>query len=191
MSELTYEASVYSRTVKYRNFNGKDQVANLYFALDPLKLMRLIASFNVKPNKKSNNPAVKNQPGEITDDQQLKFIQDLANEAAGWPSEDGESWETNTEFQESIAGKAFMTRLASSDADRREFAEKVILDPFRAFVAFAKEDPTNSPKEVAQFDKMLGDMERLFLGAVDKNESLEDRKARLAAELASLGTSDE
>lgn len=191
MSNLMYEASVYSRDVSYRNFNGEERNTTLYFALDPIKLMRLIASFNLKPNTKSKNPAKRDQPAEIGEDQQLKFVSDLASEAAGAPSDDGESWESFENFNDTLAGKAFLTRLASSDADRREFSHKVILDPFKAFVAFAKDDPSNSPKDVKQFDQMLDQMERIFSMEPNKDESLEDRKARLAAELAALDTSNE
>ncbi len=187
MSEIVYEAAVYERTVKYRNFKGEERTVKLYFALDPIKLMRIIASVELKPNAKSGNPAKRDQPGEFTQEMQLKFITDLASDAAGTPSDDGESWEVFENFSETLAGKAFTTRLASSDADRREFADKVIMNPFRAFVNFAKEDSTNSPKEVAQLEEMLSKMERLFSVEPEKDETLEERRIRLAAELESLG----
>lgn len=187
MSQLTYEASVYSRDVKYRNFNGVEKEVTLYFALDPIKLMRLISGFEIKTDSKSGNPAKRGKPVEVSEDLQLKFVSDLAEAAAGTPSDDGESWESFADFNDTIAGKAFLTRLASSDKDRREFSERVILDPFRAFVQFAKDDETNSPKEVKQFEDMLVQMERLFVGTPNQDETLEERKARLAAELESLG----
>lgn len=189
MSELVYEASVYTRTVHYKNFKGEERTATLYFALDPLQLMRVIATFEAgKPNKRSGNPAAKSAEQTISEDRQIKFVQDLANRAAGVPSDDGESWETFEDFGNTIAGQAFMTRLASSDADRKEFAEKVILDPFRAFVGFAEADGSNSSTDVAEFKKMLSQMENIFTAPQTPTETLEQRKARLAAELEALGS---
>ena len=37
MSQITYEASVYTRTVKYKNFKGEVNDTTLYFALDPIE----------------------------------------------------------------------------------------------------------------------------------------------------------
>lgn len=187
MSELMYEAAVYSRTVKYRNYKGEEKSAELFFALDPITLMQVIATFEVKPNKKSGNPATRAAEPTITDEAQIKFIRDLASKAAGFPSEDGETWEPFANFADSIAGKAFLTRLTSSDGDRKEFSEKVILDPFRSFANFAKNDPSNSQAEVAQFDTMLAQMENIFKAPDPKTETLEERKERLARELESLG----
>lgn len=189
MSEngLTYEASVYKRTVNYRNFKGEVKETELFFALDPIQLMQFIASFQPKKQSRSGNPAKKDEVSPITDEQQLKFVRDLAAKAAGFPSVDGESWEPYAEFTDSIAGKAFMTKLASSDADRKEFAQKVVLDPFQAFVNFAVADTSNDPKEMAQFKAMAAQLENIFQEKPTPDETLEDRRARLAAELASLG----
>lgn len=183
MSQLTYEASVYERTVKYRNFKGEEQTTKLYFALDPIQLMAAIASFVPKASK-SKNPA-KAAKNEITDEDQIKFVRSLASKAAGFPSDDGESWEPFEDFENTIAGKAFLTQLVSSDGDREAFATKVILDPFRAFVGFAEADTSNTPKDVAQLKTMLGQLENVFVGA-PQNETLEERRARLEAEMAAL-----
>lgn len=186
MSDLIYKASVYSRTVKYTNFKGDTNETTLYFALDPLQLMQVIATFEPKKQKKSGNPARQNEVAAISDEQQLKFVRDLCARSAGFPSDDGESWEPFEGFSDTIAGKAFLTKLASSDGDRREFSEKVILDPFRAFVDYAAADPTNSPKEIQQFQTMATQLENIFKEPAPKDESLEDRRTRLAAELAAL-----
>ena len=183
-TELIYEASVYSRQVTYRNFKGEVNTVELYFALDPLALMQQIAGFKPKTSK-SNNPAKRGQE-EWDDSEQLRCVRDLACKAAGVPSEDGENWTKFEDFEETLAGKAFLTKLASSDGDRREFAEKVILAPFRAFVNYAQADQTNSPKDVQDFIQMLGQMENIFKVPDPSQESLEDRKARLAAELAAM-----
>jgi hypothetical protein len=185
MSELIYEASVYSRTVAYRNFKGEENKVVLYFALDPLQLMQVIATFQPKKIK-SGNPARQGQTAELRDEEQLKFVRDLACKAAGTPSDDGESWEPFTDFEDSLAGKAFLTKLTASDGDRREFSEKVILAPFRAFVEFASADPTNTPKDIQQFKQMLSQMENIFKMPEQQDESLEERRARLAAELAAI-----
>ena len=63
----------------------------------------------------------------------------------------------------SEVGKAFLAKLAASDADRREFADKVIMDPFRAFIGYAVEDSGNSPADVKEFEQMLTKMEKLFV----------------------------
>lgn len=188
MSQITYEASVYKRDVKYRNFKGETNETTLYFALDPIALMQTIASFAPKTSK-SKNPAKQNQV-EITDEDQIKFVRGLALKAAGFPSDDGESWEPMDNFENTIAGKAFLTQLVSSDGDRKEFSEKVILDPFRAFVSYAEADPSNTPKETQQLRTMLGQLENIFTGKPD-NESIEDRRARLQAEMAALDKTDE
>lgn len=185
MSDLIYEASVYTRQISYKNFKGEIVTLELYFALDPLELMQVIAGFSPK-TVKSGNPARNGQPGEVDDAEQLKFIRNLAGKAAGTPSEDGESWEPFRDFDNSLAGKAFLTKLTASDADRKEFAEKVMLAPFRAFVGYAKADESNSKVEVQQFETMLAQLERLFVTPEAKAETLEERKARLAAELAAI-----
>jgi len=190
MSNTVYEAAVYTREVEYRNFNGEQKKATLHFALDPIQLMQVIASFAPKKNKKSGNPAQRGQDMEITDEEQLKFIRDLARKSAGEPSEDGETWHPFEDFDNTLAGKAFMTQLTSSDGDRKEFAEKVVLDPFRAFVNFAKNDPSNTPKDVQQFEKMLSQMENVFAAPEVRTETVEEKRARLAAELNSLSDED-
>lgn len=183
MSQITYEASVYTRTVKYKNFKGETNETTLYFALDPIQLMQAIASFAPKASR-SKNPAKQGQP-EISDEEQIKFVRSLAEKAAGFPSDDGETWEPFENFADTIAGKAFLTQLVSSDGDRKEFAENVILDPFRAFVSFAEADPTNEAKDTQQLRTMLSQLENVFVGK-DNNESLEERRARLQAEMAAL-----
>lgn len=185
MSELVYEATVYGRTISYRNFKGEEKKVLLQFALDPIQLMQLIAGFQTKPVK-SGNPARAGQMQEVTDEDQIKFVRKLAIEAAGRPSDDGESWIPFENFENDLAGKAFLTKLVSSDGDRREFSETVLLAPFRAFVNFAKNDPTNTPKDIQQFEKMSAQLEKIFSMPDVQDESLEERRARLAAELASL-----
>jgi uncharacterized pyridoxamine 5'-phosphate oxidase family protein len=186
MSEtIVYEAAVYSRTISYKNFKGEENSLELHFALDPIQMLEVIASVPVK-KVKSGNPARRDEDSQISEEGQLKFMRDIANKAAGFPSNDGESWEPFEDFSNTLAGKAFITKLASSDEDRKEFAEKVILDPFRAFVKFAAADDGNNKAEVAQFQKMLAQFERIFTVATNTGESLEDRKARLAAEMAAL-----
>lgn len=186
MSNLVYEASVYSRTLSYRNFKGEENTVQLFFALDPLQLMQMIAGFEPK-KVKSGNPARNGQAMELSAEEQLKFVRKIAVEAAGTPSDDGESWTPFTDFEESLAGKAFLTKLASSDGDRKEFAEKVILAPFRAFVQYATSDESNSQADVKQFGEMLVQMERIFKAPDPKEESLEERRARLLAEMEALG----
>lgn len=186
MSNKIYEASVYSKKLSYRNFKGEDRDVVLYFALDPMELMQTIANFAPK-KVKSGNPARNGVDADISDADQLTFVRKLAIKSAGSPSEDGENWEPFEDFDNTLAGKAFLTRLISSDGDRRDFAEKVIMNPFRAFVDFAREDPSNTPKDIQQFDVMLGQMEKIFTVPApgeDPAESIEDKRARLAAELA-------
>lgn len=186
MSGIVYQASVYSRVVEYTNFKGQERKVELFFALDPLQLLSVIASFEPKTNKKSKNPAKQGQVEPITNEQQLEFVQGLVKKAAGFPSDDGESWEPFENFEETLAGKAFLTKLASSDADRKEFSTKVVLDPFRAYVAYAKDDPSNKPAEIKQLEAMAHQLENIFAEKVDPNESLEARRERLQAELAQL-----
>lgn len=190
-TDITYEAAVYTRDVTYKNFKGEEKTTTLHFALDPIQLMQIIASFGSKKPNRSGNPAKKNAPVEFSDEDQLKFVRDLAKKSAGAPSDDGESWLPFEDFDEHIAGKAFLTKLASSDGDRKEFSEKVIVEPFRAFVSYASADPSNTPKEVQQFQKMLGQIENIFKVPDNPSESVEERRARLAAELESLGNASE
>lgn len=185
MSQPTYEAAVYTRDVHYRNLKGEEKTATLHFALDPITLMRVMAGFKPKQSK-SGNPALRNAAAEISEEAQLQLILDLAEKAAGIPSDDGESWSPFYDFHESIAGKTFMTQLTSSDADRKEFAEKVVLAPFKAFVDFAVADPSNSAKDVQQFKTMLSQMENLFKTPITPDETAAEKRARLAAELESL-----
>jgi hypothetical protein len=185
MTKIIYEASVYSREVSYRNFKGEEKSQNLYFALDPLQLMTVIAGFNPK-KVKSGNPARQGQPAAIDDAQQLTMVRDLAVQSAGTPSEDGEAWDKFEDFEDSLAGKAFLTKLASSDGDRREFSEKVILAPFRAFVGYATADPTNTDKDKQQFSKMLAELENIFVIPDIPDETMEARRVRLEAELAEM-----
>lgn len=182
MSQITYEASVFSAVVNYKNFKGQEKSTELHFALDPIQLMQTIASFAPK-NTRSKNPA-KQGAAEISDEEQIKFVRGLACKAAGFPSDDGESWEPFEDFENSIAGKTFLTQLVSSDGARKDFAERVILDPFKAFVEFAEADPTNTKSETQQLRTMLAQLENVFIGKT--NESLEERRARLQAEMAAL-----
>jgi hypothetical protein len=185
MSEHVYEASVFSKEVTYRNFRGEEKTVELFFALDPLHLMSVIAG--IVPNKpvKSGNPARNGKAPEASDGDQIKFIREIATKAAGWPSDDGESFEPFEGFSQSIVGQAFLTKLTSSDGDRQEFAEKVILDPFRAFVSYAKADTSNSPTEIQQFEVLQRQMENVFKGS-PAGETVEQRRARLEAEMAAL-----
>lgn len=187
MTQPIYEASVYSVNVEYRNFKGAQQKAELNFALDPIQLLQIFAGLDTRPNKKSGNPARRQETG-LSEEGQIKMIRDIAEKAAGFPSDDGESWEPLPDFGNTIAGKTFMTRLITSDEDRREFSEKVIIAPMRAFVAYAKEDPSNSKAEIADLEKTLSQVENIFK-VPDPNESIEDRRARLAAEMAELEAS--
>ena len=142
-SPIVYQASVYQQEVKYTNFKGQSFTDTLYFALDPLGLMEVISTFEPKQNKKSGNPSRRGQAEDIsfTDEQQLKFVRGLCTKAAGFPSEDGNSWTPFENFNNDLAGKAFLTKLISSDEDRKNFVQKVIIDPFEAFVGFASADP--------------------------------------------------
>jgi hypothetical protein len=186
-STIVYEASVYTREVSYKNFKGETNTVRLYFALDPLELMAMIAGFNPKKSK-SNNPAQRGK--DVVDEgEQVKFVRDLAIKAAGTPSDDGETWEPFENFENTLAGKTFITKLASSDGDREEFAQKVLLDPFREFVKFAEADPTNTPKDIMQFQQMVVQLERIFAGGKQENETLEQKRERLAREMAELENS--
>lgn len=185
MTQPVYEAAIYTREVTYRNFAGTEQTVSVDFALDPIELLDLIASSsNITKKVRSNDPRKKNE--EVVDDgKQFRFLRDIANRAAGYPSADGERWLPISDFTDSLAGKAFITKLASSDDDRKEFAEKVMLAPFRAFVEYAEADPGNTPGEIAKFKTMLEQFERVFAVST-ADETLEARKARVAAEMAEL-----
>lgn len=187
MANMVYEASVYSQTISYKNFKGEERTQTLYFALDPLQLLAAIASYQPKKIK-SGNPALNGKDAEMTDEDQIKLVRGLAVKAAGTPSEDGETWIPFEEFDNSIAGKAFLVKLVSSDEDRKEFSEKVLLDPFRAYVGYAMNDPSNSPKEMQELKEMLSKMEQIFKAPEVRGESAEDRRARLMAELNALET---
>lgn len=190
MSEpVVYEAQVYARHITYKNFKGETKTTEVYFALDPLELMRVIGEFEPKKSK-SNNP-VKKDSSEITSEQQLAMLRDLACRAAGTPSDDGEFWDPFERFEETILGKAFLAKLMSSDGDRREFADKVILEPFRAFMSYAIADPSNSQADVAEFRKMLLQMETMFREQGSPDETFEQKRARLAAEMAALDASND
>lgn len=192
MTQYVYEAAVYTREVSYRNFKGEEKSAELHFALDPLQLLQLLADgLGGNKRSKSGNPIKAGKPVEVTDGEQIQFIRDLAVKAAGFPSDDGESWDPFEEFEDSIAGKAFLTKLTSSEGDRKEFSEKVILDPFRAFVGYALSDDTNSDKEKKEFEDMLKKIERVFSETSSaKTETFEERRARLQEELNSLPVAD-
>lgn len=189
MSNVTYEAAVYSREVTYTNFKGVTKTVDLQFALDPIQLMRVFAAMPNPKKSKSGSPSRRaEEETTLSDEQSLKFLVDIASKAAGEMSEDGEQFYPIPDFADLLAGKAFITKLASSDGDREEFAQKVILDPFKAFVNYAAADEGNSEAEIKQFRDMLASMERIFVGANTKKdgESLEDRKARLLREIDSI-----
>ena len=189
MSQITYEASVYTRQVSYVNFKGETQTVELHFALDPLQLMQIVATGFTPKKVKSGNPARNGQNAEISDEEQLKFFRNLASKSAGTPSDDGESWEPFEDFENTLAGKAFLTRLAASDSDRIEFGEKVMIAPFEAFVKYAENDPSNSKQETQQLRTMLEQL-RNILTPQQTEETLEEKRARLAAEMAALSASD-
>lgn len=186
---ISYEASVYTREITYTNFKGETKSVEMTFALDPLQLMSIIAS--IPSNKsKSKDPRKAGKEQEITEEQQIQLVRDLAIKAAGFISDDGESFEAYEGFDESLAGKAFLTKLVASDADRKEFSEKVILDPFRAFVGFARVDESNSQKDIQELEKYLGDLENVFLGTGKPEETAAEKRARLQAELAATPVED-
>lgn len=189
MSNAVYEASVYSREITYVNTMGVTRTVELYFALDPLQLLVAIANFTPKKSR-SGNPAKKDEV-EFDDAAQVRFVRDLCIRAAGEPSEDGESWYPFKDFENTFAGKAFLTKLAASDADRKEFAEKVLLAPFRTFVDFAKAEPDNTPADIQMFENTLKQLENIFSEDPSKTESLEERRARLKAEMAALESKDD
>lgn len=184
-----YEASVYTREIAYRNFNGENKVQKLYFALDPMELLIVMSTYEPKKIK-SGNPALNGKNAEMTDEQQIRMVRSLALKAAGTPSEDGESWTPFEEFDNTIVGKAFLTKLASSDADRKEFSEKVILDPFRAFAHYFMEDSSNTQLEKNELKDMLTKIENIFKVPEPGSETSEERATRLKKELAALETNE-
>lgn len=185
MAPIVYEAAIYTQAVTYKNFNGEDRTTEIHFALDPYALLGLFAAL---PDKKikSGNPALNGKTAEISDEQQIKLVRDLAAKAAGLPSEDGESWIPFEDFENNLAGKVFMTRLVTSDQIRKDFSEKVVLAPFRAFVTYAEEDSSNSAAEVKELKDMLVKLENTFKVPEPGSENAADRKARLMAELSLL-----
>lgn len=185
MTNMVYEASIYSRKISYKNFKGEEKTVELNFALDPLQLLATIAKFEPKQSR-SGNPALRGKDAPISDEQQVKLIRDLASQAAGTPSDDGESWIPFENFGDSLVGKAFLTKLTSSDADRMEFATKVILDPFRAWVSFAENDTSNSPSEIAQLKQMFFQMENVFKAPAQKELTVEEKRAQLRAQMDAL-----
>lgn len=184
MTNPVYEAAVYSREVSYRNLKGEESTIEVSFALDPIQLLELIAKTPGTKQSKSGDPRKRGQI-ELEDGRSFAFLRDIAAVAAGYPSADGERWLPIEDFTETIAGQAFITKLATSDDDRKEFAEKVMLAPFRAFVGYAKADPGNSPAEIAKFEQMLAQFERIFATST-ADETLEARRARVAAEMEEL-----
>lgn len=185
VDKIIYEAAVYSRNISYRNFKGEELEQEVFFSLDPLKLMAFIARFDFGGKKsRSGNPAVRAQEEEPTVEDQLNFVREIACLSAGFPSEDGYRFDPFEDFEKTIVGRAFLTKLAASDADRKEFAELVILDPFRAFVGFAKADPSNDQAEIKSYEEMVTKMQNVLLGKSE--ETLAQRKARLEAEMAEL-----
>jgi len=191
MSDLIYQASVYEETVKYKNFKGQTQETKLYFALDPLQLLSVIATVETGGKSRSKNPAKQGKVEPLTNEQQVKFIRDLCSKAAGFPSDDGETWEPFEDFENTIAGKAFLTKLTSSDADRRKFTEQVVLDPFRAFVGYASDDPSNSKNEVEQLQGMLANLENIFKEPTPVDETLQERRERLQRELEAMESGED
>lgn len=181
---LVYEAEIYRSQISYRNFAGEVKTVDLEFSLHPLKLMHLISTFEPK-KVKSGNPA-RNGQTEVTEEQQIQFVHNVAKASAGKASEDGESWIPWEGFEDDLVGQAFMTKLSSSDGDRREFAETVLLKPFRAFVNFAVADESNSKKDIESFQKMLRDMEQVFRVPEASELSVEERQALLEAEMDRL-----
>lgn len=183
---VTYEAAVYSRTITYTNLKGETKSAELTFALSPMDLMGVLA--RVPKNKtRSKDPRKQSADAGLSDEQQIQMVQELAAKAAGFISDDGETFEPYETFANDIAGQAFMTKLLSSDADRKEFAEKVILAPFRAFVDYARVDDSNTDADIRNLEKYLADLEKAFTFEAKPEETIEQRRARLAAELESLG----
>lgn len=184
MTNPVYEAAIYSREVTYKNLKGEEKTVEVNFALDPIQLLELIARQPVTTKSRSKDPR-KQGTEEVDDGRMFAFLREIADISAGEPSWDGEQWLPIPNFSTLLAGKAFITKLTSSDADRQEFIEKVMLAPFAAFVEYAKDDPTNSKEEIAKFEGMLAQFKRIF-SVSSADETLEARKARLAIEMAEL-----
>lgn len=182
MTQPVYETTVYSTQVEYTNLNGVRRNEKLSFAMDPLTLLSVIAAIPMRESK-SGDPR-KSSPT-MSDEAQLRLIRDLAETSWGHPSNDGEMWVNYEDLSETLAGKAFLTRLTTSESIRREFTDNVLVAPMRAFVSFAKSDPTNSPKDIQEFELMLARIEKVFTEA-DNEETLEERRSRLQAELQGL-----
>jgi hypothetical protein len=185
MSETVYEAALHTQEITYKNFKGETKTAELSFALDPLNLLQVMSGYTPK-KVKSGNPALNGKDAEISDDEQIKMIRRLAVMAAGTPSDDGDSWYPFEGFETSIAGKAFLTKLVTSDEDRRQFSEVAILAPFRAFCAYFDADSGNSAQEKKEMKDMLTKMERVFRVPDPGSESAEERRERLERELAAI-----
>lgn len=168
---ITYQAAVYAKKLTYKNYHGEENSTTLYFSLDPLQLMQIISKIKPK-NTKSGNPAKRNAETEISEEDQLKLLRDLASQSAGIISQDGETWLPFDNFENTIAGKAFLTSLTSSDADRRAFSETVIIKPFAAFVNFAEADSSNTPGEVQELRIMLSQLERVFAQQGRKDDTV-------------------
>lgn len=187
---IVYEAAVYSREISYKNFNGELKTSTLHFQLPPLKLMAVLSGYTPKKIK-SGNPALNGKDADFTDEQQITIVRELAIKSVGTPREDGEGWIPFEDFDTSVVGEAFMTKLVSSDADRKEFSEKVVLAPFKAFVGYASDDPTNSKTEIAGLQDMLTKLENVFKGPAIGSESPEARRERLQQELKALEATPE
>lgn len=191
MSEnKVYMARPYRHEVPYENLNGVQKTATLHFLIHPVELLGIFADYTPKKIK-SGNPALNGKPAEMSDADQIKIIQQLAAQAAGTPSEDGENFDRFNDFETSVVGQAFMTMMVTSTKARRDFSEMAILNPFRAFVQFARQDDSNSPKEVADLERTLKQMEDIFKSPDVKDESAEEKRARLMAELGRLDNNAE
>lgn len=187
MTNPVYEAAVHSQKITYKNFKGEEKETELFFALDPYSLLQVMSTYNPKKIR-SGNPALNGKDAEISDEEQIKIVRKLAVMSAGMPSDDGEFWINFSEFDTSVAGQAFLTKLATSDEDRRGFSETVILAPFRAFCAYFDADASNSAKEKKDMADTLAKMERVFKVPEVGPETPEERRARLEAQLAELDT---
>ncbi len=185
MAQIVYNAVYHTEEVSYTNLNGESRIAELKFLMHPMTLLSVFADI---PDRKikSGNPSLNGKSADISESQQIKLVQDLAGRAAGIPSSDGESWIPFENFEKHVSGHAFLTKLATSEKVRKDFSDKVILAPFRAFVGYAEADPSNSPKEVKDLKDTLTKMENTFKVADPSNETPEELKAKLQAQLAAL-----
>lgn len=184
MSANVYEAKVHTAHVEYINFKGERQSADVMFALDPVTMLGVISRIKFDKSR-SANPQKRNEQT-MSDSASIELVQDLVSTSAGWPSEDGESWEKYENFNETLAGQAFLTKLTSSDAERKEFVRNVMLTPMRAFIGFARLDKTNSPAEIQELEATYANLEKVFNESLEENrtETLEERRERLQRELA-------